>query len=106
LFRAIGIQFNSVASCAGIPSNRSERRTVSDARIQSRKRLDRELQEISDSFRFSERLLEAASDGAILADHPFAILSLFIDPLRTVLAVKGSLRRAQQRRALDRSGLF
>src|ERR1035437_9753465 len=33
-------------------------------------------------------------------------LSLFSDPLRTVLAVKGSLRRAQQRRALDRSGPF
>src|ERR1039458_10884524 len=28
-------------------------------------------------------------------------LSLFSDHLRTVLAVKGSLRRAQQRRALD-----
>src|SRR6202140_1014722 len=38
LFRAIGIQFNSVASCAGIPSNRGERRAVSDARIQGRKR--------------------------------------------------------------------
>ena len=33
-------------------------------------------------------------------------LSLFSDHLRTVLAVKGSLRRAQQRRALDRSGPF
>src|ERR1019366_1910646 len=33
-------------------------------------------------------------------------LSLFSDPLRTVRAVKGSLRRAQQRRALDRSGPF
>src|ERR1035437_198314 len=33
-------------------------------------------------------------------------LSLFSDPLRTVLAVKGSLRRAQPRRALDRSGTF
>jgi hypothetical protein len=33
-------------------------------------------------------------------------LSLFSDPLRTVLAVKGSLRRVQQRRALDRSGPF
>jgi hypothetical protein len=33
-------------------------------------------------------------------------LSLFIYHLRTVLAVKGSLRRAQQRRALDRSGPF
>jgi hypothetical protein len=33
LFGAIGIQFNSVASCAGIPGNRSERRAVSDARI-------------------------------------------------------------------------
>ena len=36
----------------------------------------------------------------------FARLSLFSDHLRTVLAVKGSLRRAQQRRALDGSGPF
>jgi|ERR1035438_4286368 hypothetical protein len=33
-------------------------------------------------------------------------LSLFSDHLRTVLAVKGSLRRTQQRRALDGSGPF
>src|ERR1019366_8732375 len=33
-------------------------------------------------------------------------LSLFSDHLRTVLAVKGSLRRAPQRRALDGSGPF
>src|ERR1022692_5230453 len=33
-------------------------------------------------------------------------LSLFSDHLRTVLAVKGSLRRARQRRALDGSGPF
>src|SRR5258708_5558616 len=33
-------------------------------------------------------------------------LSLFRDHLRTVLAVKGSLRHAQQRRALDGSGPF
>jgi len=33
-------------------------------------------------------------------------LSLFSDYLRTVFAVKGSLRRAQQRRALDGSGPF
>jgi hypothetical protein len=33
-------------------------------------------------------------------------LSLFSDHLRTVLAVKGSLRRAQQRRALDGSAPF
>jgi hypothetical protein len=32
--------------------------------------------------------------------------SLFGDHLRTVLAVKGSLRRAQQRRALDSFGPF
>src|SRR5271168_722306 len=65
LFRAIGIQFNSVASCAGIPGNRSERCAVPDARIQSRKRFDRELQEISDSFRFSERqgVIVAANFG-------------------------------------------
>jgi len=33
LFGAIGIQFNSVASSAGISGNRGERRAVSDARI-------------------------------------------------------------------------
>src|ERR1035437_4861357 len=33
-------------------------------------------------------------------------LSLFSDPIRTYLAIKGSLRRAQLRRALDRSGPF
>jgi hypothetical protein len=52
------------------------------------------------------KLLEAAAVGAILAGPPFAIFSLLPDHLRTVLAVKGSLRRAQQRRALDRSGPF
>jgi len=36
----------------------------------------------------------------------FARLSLLIDHVGTVLAVKGSLRRAQQRRALDSSGPF
>src|SRR5579863_10480161 len=41
LFGAIGIQFNSVASCAGIPGNGSERRAVADARIQCRKPLGR-----------------------------------------------------------------
>src|SRR5712691_6519721 len=51
-------------------------------------------------------LLEAPSEGAILAPHPFAPLSLLLHRLRTVLAVKGSLRRAQQRRALDGSGPF
>jgi hypothetical protein len=51
-------------------------------------------------------VLEAAAVGAILAGPPFAIFSLLPDHLRTVLAVKGSLRRAQQRRALDRSGPF
>ena len=51
-------------------------------------------------------VLEATAVGAILAGPPFAIFSLLPDHLRTVLAVKGSLRRAQQRRALDRSGPF
>ena len=51
-------------------------------------------------------LLEAPSEGAILAPHSFAPLSLLPHRLRTVLAAKGSLRRAQQRRALDRSGPF
>jgi hypothetical protein len=70
LFGAIGIQFDSVASCAGTPRNGSERRTVSDARIQSRKRLDRELQEISDSFRFSERQrVVVAANFGVEAGH-------------------------------------
>jgi len=51
-------------------------------------------------------LLVAPSEGAILAPDPFVHLSLLADHLRTVLAVKGSLRRAQQRRAFDRSGPF
>src|SRR5207244_11963521 len=51
-------------------------------------------------------VLEATAVGASLAGPPFAIFSLLPDHLRTVLAVKGSLRRAQQRRALDRSGPF
>ena len=55
-------------------------------------------------------MLEAAGEGTKMADHLSPIfrprLSLFSDHLRTVLAVKGSLRRAQQRRALDGSGPF
>jgi MscS family membrane protein len=58
----------------------------------------------------SAGMLEAASEGTILVHHGFASisprLSLFGDHPRTVLAVKGSLRRAQQRRALDGSGPF
>ena len=37
---------------------------------------------------------------------PWLFLSLIPDVRRTVLAVKGSLRRATHRRALDRSGPF
>ena len=55
-------------------------------------------------------MLEAAGEGTKMADHLSPIfrprLSLFSDHLRTVLAVKGSLRRALQRRALDGSGPF
>ena len=55
-------------------------------------------------------VLEAAGDGAILAGHLSSTFRpafpSFCHPLRTVLAVKGSLRRAQQRRALDGSGPF
>src|ERR1700691_1257887 len=70
LFGAIGIQFNSVASCAGIPGNGSERRTVSDARIQGRKQLDRKPQEISASFRFSERQrVVVAANFGVEAGH-------------------------------------
>ena len=43
--------------------------------------------------------------GPPFANHSLR-LSLSSDHLRTVLAVKGSLRRAQQRRALDGSGPF
>jgi hypothetical protein len=52
----------------------------------------------------------APGDGAILVPPAFAnispSLSLLAHRPRTVLAVKGPLRRAQQRRALDRSGPF
>jgi hypothetical protein len=55
-------------------------------------------------------VLEAVGEGTILAAHVSPTLSprlsLFSDHLRTVLAVKGSLRRVQQRRALDGSGPF
>ena len=50
-------------------------------------------------------MLEAVGEGTKMADHfspkVRSRLSLLCDHLRTVLAVKGSLRRAQQRRALD-----
>ena len=52
------------------------------------------------------RVSAAADEGTILAVHFSPFLSLQSDHLRTVLAVKGSPRRAQQRRALDRSGPF
>ena len=48
----------------------------------------------------------ATTFGSHLASPARNRLSLFGDGRRTVLAVKGSLRRAQQRRALDRSGPF
>jgi hypothetical protein len=55
-------------------------------------------------------MLEAAGEGTKMADHLSLTFRpafpLYSDHLRTVLAVKGSLRRAQQRRALDRSGPF
>ena len=44
--------------------------------------------------------------GATGRAPPGDRLSLFGDDRRTVLAVKGSLRRTQRRRALDRSGPF
>ena len=57
-----------------------------------------------------QALLEAAGEGTKIVHHPSPgfrpRLSLFNNHLRTVLAVKGSLRRAQQRRALDGSGPF
>src|SRR5260370_17594503 len=70
LFGAIGIQFNSVASSAGISCNRCESRAVSDARIQCRKQLDRIPQEIPDSFRFSERQrVVVAANFGVEAGH-------------------------------------
>ena len=51
-------------------------------------------------FRYQPDVSVAPRKGAILAPHPFAHLSLLTDHLRTVLAVKGSLRRAQQRLSL------
>jgi hypothetical protein len=55
-------------------------------------------------------MLVAPADGATFLPPSFAgrspCLSLLPDRPRTVLAVKGSLRRAQQRRALDGSGPF
>jgi hypothetical protein len=55
-------------------------------------------------------LLRAVSEGAILAGPPFAKGSLAFPWLpivsETVLALKGSLRRAQHRRALDSCGPF
>ena len=55
--------------------------------------------------RYIAQMLEAVGEGTKMADH-FSPkvrprLSLLRDRLRTVLAVKGSLHRAQQRRALD-----
>jgi len=43
---------------------------------------------------YSLRLLAAARDWAILAVHSGPHLSLLHEDLRTVLALKGSLRRA------------
>jgi hypothetical protein len=55
------------------------------------------------------RVLVAVGDGPLSYTH-FALsslsLSLFSHRARTVLAVKGPLRRVQQRRALDRSWPF
>src|ERR1039457_3363164 len=58
----------------------------------------------------SDKVVRGGGRGYQNGGPPFAKLSprlsLFSDHLRTVLAVKGSLRRAQQRRALDSSGPF
>src|ERR1022692_4646639 len=60
--------------------------------------------------RASQLIVRGGGRGYQNGGPPFADLSprlsLFSDHLRTVLAVKGSLRRAQQRRALDSSGPF
>ena len=58
---------------------------------------------------FGSQVLEAARKEPVLgatSGSPHKGLSLPLDHPRTVLAVKGSLRRAQQRRALDRYRLF
>ena len=73
------------------------------------RRLREMLERFLDSL-YCLEVLVAVSDGATSAPAPFATRSpgLFLLPhhRRTVLAVKGPLRRAQQRRALDRSGPF
>ena len=55
-------------------------------------------------------VLEAAGKGTEMVAHLSPSfrpsLSLFSDHLRKVIAVKGSLRRAQQPRARDRSATF
>jgi hypothetical protein len=67
---------------------------------------------LTNGWRFESwlRSVRGGGRGTKMADHLSPLfrprLSLFSDHLRTVLAVKGSLRRAQQRRALDRSGPF
>src|ERR1017187_2879458 len=48
---------------------------------------------------------EAAGQGTKMADHFSPIFRPALPP-SALLAVKGSLRRVQQRRALDRSGPF
>ena len=67
-------------------------------------------QAFNDVEDFRIPVLEAAGEGTKIVHHPSPgfrpRLSLFNNHLRTVLAVKGSLRRAQQRRALDGSGPF
>jgi NAD-dependent dihydropyrimidine dehydrogenase PreA subunit len=65
---------------------------------------------VGDTTRGKWRTVRGGGRGYQNGGPPFANLSprlsLVSDYLRTVLAVKGSLRRAQQRRALDGSGPF
>ena len=60
--------------------------------------------------RFMPHLLVAPCDGATFLPAAFVIYSptpfAHLHSFRTVLAIKGPLRRAQQRRALDGSGSF
>jgi hypothetical protein len=88
----------------------SEQRKEKDRAIreQQEKRLLADLEILSRGI--AKRNVRGGGRGYQNGGPPFTNLSprlsLFSDHLRTVLAVKGSLRRAQQWRALDGSGPF
>jgi hypothetical protein len=65
LFRAVSVQFYSVAPGAGIPSDGGKRYAFSNARVQSGKRIGGKPHQVSNSFRFSkwQRVIIAANFG-------------------------------------------